>query len=77
MTARAISDSGDLLEFFRGKTMQQAADLIEKGHLSPGQTAELYVGAGIEVALVACPREEVLQLMQRLTDEIESRRDLN
>ena len=77
MTARTAPTTDAVLERARVLVMEQAGDLIEKGHLSPGETAELYVGAGIEVALAACPREEVLQLMQRLTDEIESRRDLN
>jgi len=77
MTARTAPATDAVLERARVLVMKQAADLIDKGHLSPGQTVELYMAAAIEIALAACPDREVIRMIRKLADEIESGRYLN
>ena len=60
------------LPIFRAKVLEQAGDFMEKAHLTAGEVCELYMGAGLEIALAACPTAVVHKILDRLRDNIES-----
>ena len=77
MAARAVLSGDELLELCRKNTLQQAVDLMEKVGLSPGEVAELYMGAAIEIALAAGLSADLVRLLRHLAGEIEAGTDLN